>query len=83
MEVIVQYLDNLEDLVYAVALKWERIRRAIRFAFFLILSLSFQVLGVVLALLYPPIAIAVAALLMVGLLYRGAVQYGPGPASPA
>lgn len=85
MEVIVQYLDNLEDLVYAFALKWERIRRAIRFALFVTFSLSFQILGVILALLNPPIAIAVAALLLVGLLYRGAVQYGPGPgpASPA
>ena len=26
MECIVQYLDDLEDLIYAFALKWERIR---------------------------------------------------------
>jgi len=83
MELIAQYLDDLEDLVYAFALKWERIRKAIRFAFFVSASLSIQILGVLLALSYPPIAVAVAALLSVGILYRGAVYYGPGSNLPA
>lgn len=83
MEIIAQYLDDLEDLFYAFALKWERIRRAVRFALFVAASISFQVFGVFLALSYPPIAVAVAALLLVGMLYRGAVLYGPEPAVPA
>ena len=50
MERIVQYLDDLEDLFYAFALKWERIRRALRFALFVTASVSLQFLGVFLAL---------------------------------
>jgi len=82
MEIIVQYLDDLEDLFYAFALKWERIRRAIRFALFVSASVLFQVFGVFLALSYPPFALAVAALLLVGMLYRGAVFYSPESAIP-
>jgi len=82
MEVIVQYLDDLEDLVYAFALKWERIRRTMRFALFVTMSFSLQVFGIFLALSYPPLAVAVAALLMVGMLYRGAVHYSPESAYP-
>lgn len=77
MELIVQYLDDLEDLFYAFALKWERIRRALRFAIFVTVSITFQIFGVVLALWYPPFAVAVAALLLVGMLFRGAVFYRP------
>ena len=83
MEIIIQYLDDLEDLFYAFALKWERIRRAIRFALFVTTSILFQVFGVFLALSYPPFALAVAALLLVGMLYRGAVFYSPESAIPA
>ena len=77
MELIVQYLDDLEDLIYAFALKWERIRRVLRFAIFITASVSMQFLGVFLALSIPAIAVATASLLLVGLLYRGAVFYGP------
>jgi len=83
MEVIVQCLDDLEDLFYAMALKWERIRRAIRFALFITTSLLFQILGIFLALATPPLAVAAAALLLVGLLYRGAVSYSPGSSASA
>lgn len=77
MERIVQYLDDLEDLIYAFALKWERIRRAVRFATFIAASISLQFLGVFLALSIPAMAVATASLLLVGLLYRGAVFHGP------
>lgn len=83
MELIVQYLDDLEDLIYAIALKWERIRGAVRFTLFIATSVSFQILGVFLALSIPPLAVATAALLLVGLLYRGAVFCSPGSARPA
>ena len=79
MECIVQYLDDLEDLFYAFALKWERIRRVLRFALFVTTSLAFQLLGVFLALSVPALAVATASLLLVGLLYRCAVHYGPAP----
>ena len=82
MERIVQYLDDLEDLYSAFARKWERIRRALRFALFVALSLSFQILGIFLALSIPALAVATASLLLVGLLYRSVVHYGSGmPAS--
>lgn len=83
MEVLAQYLDDLEDLCYAFALKWERIRRALHFAVFVATSLTLQLSAILLALAYPPFAVAVAALLLVGLLYRGAVSYGPGTPFPA
>ncbi len=76
MERILQYLDDLEDLCYAFALKWERIRRTLRFALFLTTSISFQVLGIFLALSIPALAVATASLLLVGLLYRNVVYYG-------
>ncbi len=79
MERIVQYLDDLEDLVYAFALKWERIRRTFRFTLFVAASGLLQVFAVVLALYNPPLATAVAAILLVGLLYRGATASYPEP----
>ena len=77
MERFVQYLDNLEDLFYAFALKWERIRRALRFALFVATSVSFQLLGIFLALSIPALAVATASLLLVGLLYRNVVYHHP------
>ena len=74
MECFVQYLDDLEDLYYAVALIWERIRTRVRFAVFVIASLALQVFGVFIALNSPPMAVAIASLLLVALLYRGAVS---------
>ena len=83
MERIVQYLDDLEDLFYAFALKWERIRRALRFTLFITTSVSFQLLGVFLALSIPALAVATASLLLVGLLYRSVVYYGSATRIPA
>ncbi len=83
MECIVQYLDDLEDLFYAFALKWERIRRVVRFTLFILSSVAFQILGIFLALSVPALAVATASLLLVGLLYRSVVYYGPAAAIPA
>jgi len=70
MERFLQYLDDLEDLFYAFALKWERIRRTCRFSFFIVVSLAFQILAIGLALSEPPLAVAMVALLLVGLLHK-------------
>jgi len=83
MECIAQYLDDLEDLCYAFVLIWERIRRTLHFAFFILVSVSLQAFGVVLALTAPPLAIATVALLLVWLLYRGAVSHHPNSPLPA
>ena len=74
MEVLVQYLDDLEDLIYAIVLLAEKIRNAVQFFLFMVASFSLQMCGVFIALVSPPMAVAVASLLLVGMLYRGVVQ---------
>ncbi len=74
MEILAQYLDDFEDLIYAVALLTEKMRNAVRFFLFMVTSLTLQSLGVFVALASPPIAVAVASLLLVGMLYRGVVR---------
>ena len=77
MEVLVQYLDDLEDFFYAIALLAEKIRNAVRFFLFMAASVTLQLLGIFIALISPPMAVAVASLLMVGMLYRAAVHNLP------
>ena len=77
MEILLQYLDDLEDLIYAVALLVEKIRNVVRFFLFMVASVALQLLGVFIALASPPMAVAVASLLMVGMLYRGVVHTLP------
>ena len=74
MEILAQYLDDFEDLFYAVALLTEKIRNIVRFFLFMVTALTLQSLGVFVALASPPIAVAVASLLLVGMLYRGVVR---------
>ena len=73
MERFLQYLDDLEDLIYVVPLIAEQVRRAIQRIFFLLGAICLQVAGVVLALNHPPLALAIVALLLVGLLLRAVV----------
>ena len=73
MERLLQYLDDLEDIIFAVPLIAEQIRRAIHRILFLLGSICLQVAGVVLALSHPPLALAVVILLSVGMLFRAAV----------
>ena len=74
MEILAQYLDDFEDLFYAIALLTEKIRNIVRFFLFMVTSLTLQSLGIFVALASPPIAVAVASLLLVGMLYRGVVR---------
>ncbi len=73
MERLIQYLDEIEDFFYAAPLIAEQVRRAIQRIFFLLGSISLQIAGIVLALKHPPLALAVATLLLVGLLLRAVV----------
>ncbi|NIL93837.1 MAG: hypothetical protein GTO71_05225 [Woeseiaceae bacterium] len=70
MERIVQLLDDLDDLMAAIGLISERIRRF----FFTFVSIFVGMIiiagGVLLALSHPPLALATALLLFVSLLYR-------------
>ena len=74
MEILAQYLDDFEDLFYAIALLTEKIRNIVRFFLFMVTSLTLQSLGIFVALASPPIAVAVASLLLVGMLYQGVVR---------
>ncbi len=73
MERFLQYLDDLEDLIYAAPLIAEQLRRAVQRILFLLGSICLQVAGVVLALYHPPLALAVVTLLLVGLLFHAVV----------
>jgi hypothetical protein len=72
MEVLAQYLDDLEDFFYATALLLERLRRLLQVAVVVVMSFVVQFLGILLALSRPPLALAVVSLTVVTLLYRGA-----------
>lgn len=78
MERLLQYLDDLEDSFYALALLAERIRRAGKTMLILAMSLIVQMLGVALALSRPPLAIAAVSLMTVAMLYRSVT----GPIRP-
>ncbi len=82
MERLAQYLDNLEDMFFALGLVGERIRRALQLVVIVIASFLAQFVGILLALSRPPLALAVISLLVVGMLYRSATNgrfgYHPG-----
>ena len=73
MERLLQYLDDLEDFIYAVPLIAEQLRRAIQRILFLLASILLQIGGVILALSHPPLALAVVTLMSVALLYRAVI----------
>jgi hypothetical protein len=73
VERLFQYLDDLEDLMYAAPLIAEQIRRAVLRILFLFGAICLQVGGVILALIQPPLALAVVMLLLVALLMRAVV----------
>ena len=75
MERLVQYLDDLEDLFYAAALKAERLREALQYFLLIVASVIVQVFTISMALRHPPLALAVASLLMVGMLFHAAVGH--------
>ena len=72
MERFIQYLDILEDSYFVVALLAERIRRVLLVLGAIAITAVLVTLGVLLALIQPPIGFAVAALLTVTVLYRSA-----------
>jgi hypothetical protein len=77
MERVMQYLDDLEDFVYAVALAAGRIVRAIRGLAVMTVSIALQIGALLLALAQPPLGLAVASILSVTLLYRTVVSHHP------
>ena len=81
MERILQYWDDLDDLVGALYLYRERIRRTLMFTFYTVAITLLQIGGVLLALEQPPLAMAAATILIVTLMYRSVT--GPRFDAPA
>ena len=77
MELLLQYFDDLDDLVYTIALLGERARAIGILATFICLTVLLQSLGIYAAIANPPITVATGSLLVVGLMYRGIVCQGP------
>lgn len=77
MECLIQYLDELEDFCYTIALLAERIRRAIRSLLLFALSATLPAGGILLAVTHPPLGLATAFLALSGLLYNAVVGLPP------
>ena len=76
MECFLQYLDDLDDFYFAIALNGERIRRVFRILLSFLFLVLFQGLGIYLAILHPPTAVAAGSLVLVLALYFGVVGFG-------
>jgi len=70
MECLLQYWDHLDDLLGALALFGERIRRLVLFTLYATLLIILQVGVVLLAIVQPPLAMAAATILLVALMYH-------------
>ena len=65
-----QWWDDLDDLVGAIALKSEPIRKCCLVALATLIFSMLVVAGVALAFIKPPLALATTVLLLVALMYR-------------
>jgi len=72
MEIVAQWLDDLDDMISSLRLLGERLRRFCLTLIFLATSLVAQIAGILLALKHPPLASATATILLVTLMYRSA-----------
>ena len=72
MEIIAQWLDDLDDFVSAFGLVGERLRTLMFAAIALGTLVCLEAAAVYIALRHPPLASAIATMLVVYLLYRSA-----------
>lgn len=70
MERLLQRMDDLDDLMGAIGLVYERLRRLLLTMLAVIIGLASLVSGVLLAHVHSRIALATCLLLFVTLLYR-------------
>ncbi len=70
MERIAQLLDDLDDLISMIGLVSERLRKLLLGLIATFTTLGLQVGGILLALVHPPLALALALILFVSLLYH-------------
>ncbi|MGH8167391.1 MAG: hypothetical protein ACREQ1_09135 [Woeseiaceae bacterium] len=75
MEFLLQYLDDFDDLIGAIALVAERLRRLVKALILTSVMFALLLFGVMLSLTQPPLALAVISLLAVGMLYRAVVNH--------
>jgi len=69
MECLLQYLDDIDDLVGSIGLVYESLRRVTLGFAALVISLLLVASGVFLALVSPPLALAACIVLVLALLY--------------
>ena len=74
MERVLQYWDDLDDLVGTIGLVSERIRGLVLFVLYAAFVAALQLAGILLALAEPPLAMAIVTILFVTLLYRFATN---------
>ena len=70
MERLLQYMDDIDDLIGTFGLVYERLRRVLVTIATLLIFVASVGSGVLLAAWHPPIALATCLLLFVTLLYR-------------
>ncbi len=70
MERVIQWLDDLDDIVGVIGLARERIRRLVVATGLTIVAFLLQLGGILLALSHPPVALATVIIMFVTLLYR-------------
>ena len=70
MERVIQWLDDLDDLIGIIGLATERMRRLLVAVGLTIAAFLLQLGGILLALSHPPIALATVIIMFVTLLYR-------------
>ena len=70
MERVLLYWDDLDDIVGAIALLAERIRVLLVFALYTAVVAVLHIAVILVALREPPLALAIATILLVTLLYR-------------
>ena len=70
MEFLLRYLDDLDDLYGAFGLSWENLRRILLRLFSIAMVSVVAAAAIGLALVHPPIALAISTMLFVILLYR-------------
>ena len=77
MECFLQYWDNLDDMIGAVRLVAERLRRFVLFTFVAAVYMALMYGCLHMALLDPPLALAVVTILAMCLLYHAVTKPSP------
>ena len=72
LERFAQYWDNMDDWYWVLALKVQKVRRVFRILAQAAAAAAAVLIGILLAAVKPPAALALAVLMFVTLLYRAA-----------